>query len=90
MRSPAYPPKWQPRSSTMFDLLWQPCPDCGASAPQNELDGHVCDEGQRVRYELFKIRLEVDRFDRELTGWLATAEGRFAFFYADRERRLAA
>ncbi len=75
---------------SMFDLLWQPCPDCGASVPREELDEHVCDEGQRIRYELFNVRLEVDRFDRELTGWLATSEGRFAVFCAERERRRAA
>lgn len=85
-----YPRRWELRSSTVFDLLWQPCPDCGASVPREELDEHVCDEGQRIRYELFKIRLEVDRFDRELTGWLATSEGRFAVFCAERERRPAA
>ena len=87
---PAYPPRRQSRSSTMFDLLWQACPDCGASVPRDDLDGHVCDEEQRIRYELFKIRLEVDCFDRELKGWLATPEGRFAVFYAERERRLVA
>ncbi|HET8874052.1 MAG TPA: hypothetical protein VFM83_10225 [Gaiellaceae bacterium] len=54
------------------------------------MDAHLCDEGQRTRYELFKIRLEIDRFDRELTGWLASSEGRFAVFYAERERRVAA
>jgi hypothetical protein len=74
----------------MFGPLSQPCRDCGASIPREELEGHVCDEGQRTRYELFKIRLEIDRFDRELTGWLASSAGRFAVFYAERERRLAA
>jgi hypothetical protein len=74
----------------MFDPLFQPCRECGASVPREELDGHVSEEGQRTRYELFMIRLEIDRFDRELTGWLASSAGRFAVFYAERERRLAA
>ncbi|HZB35981.1 MAG TPA: hypothetical protein VE440_07920 [Gaiellaceae bacterium] len=78
----------------MFGSLPQPahmpCPDCGASVPREAEAKHVCDEAQRTSYELFQVRLEADRFDTELTRWLASANGRFAVFYAERQRRRAA
>jgi hypothetical protein len=39
---------------------------------------------------VLQVRIEADRFDRELTSWLATATGRFAVYYAERQRRRAA
>jgi hypothetical protein len=78
----------------MFGSLPQPahmpCPDCGASVPREAEPKHVCDEAQRASYELFQVRLEADRFDTELTCWLASPNGRFAVFYAERQRRHAA
>jgi hypothetical protein len=78
----------------MFGSLPQPafmpCPACGASVAREQHDTHVCDPEQRARYESFQVRLEVERFDGELTTWLRTAAGRFAIFYAERERRQAA
>jgi hypothetical protein len=74
----------------MFDSPPQPthlpCPSCGASVSHDEAASHVCDEEQRLRYELFRVRLEVERFDGQLKGWLASAAGRFEVFYAERER----
>jgi hypothetical protein len=52
-------------------------------------DEHVCDEAQRTSYELLHIRTETDRFDTELTSWLASPRGRFAV-YAGAQRRRAA
>ena len=76
----------------MFGSLPQPahmpCPACGASVPREA--EHVCDEAQRSSYQLFQARLEADRFDTELTSWLASPNGRFAVFYAERQRRHAA
>jgi hypothetical protein len=66
-----------------------PCTDCGASVPHEEHEKHVCDPDQRSRYEAFRVRLELERFDGELTTWLRTPAGRFAIFYAERERRAA-
>jgi hypothetical protein len=78
----------------MFGSLPQPahmpCPDCGASVPRAAGEQHVCDQAQRKSYELFQIRVEADRFDIELNSWLASPRGRFAVYYAERERRLAA
>ena len=65
------------------------CPSCGASVARGFEDEHVCDEFQRVSYELVRVRLETHRFDAELSGWLATPAGRFETYYAERQRRLA-
>ena len=78
----------------MFGALPQPafmpCPTCGASVARERQDEHVCEEAQRLAYELIQVRLESDRFEGELSGWLSTPAGRFAVYYAERERRLAA
>jgi hypothetical protein len=78
----------------MFGSLPQPafmpCPHCGASVARALRDGHVCDEAERTSYELFQIQSEADRFDTELTSWLASPHGRFAVYYAEHQRRRAA
>jgi hypothetical protein len=80
-------------STHMFGSMPQPahlpCPSCGASVPRDTAGHHLCDEEQRARYERFQARVEVDRFDAELTTWLATPAGRFEVFYAERARRAA-
>jgi hypothetical protein len=77
----------------MFGSLPQPahlpCPSCGASVPRDELDGHFCEDALRSRYERFRVRVEAERFDAELSSWLESPAGRFAVFYAARERRAA-
>jgi hypothetical protein len=81
------------RFRNMFGSLPQPahlpCPNCGASVARDSAGHHRCDEEQRARYERFQARVEADRFDAELTSWLETPAGRFAVFYAERERRAA-
>lgn len=67
-----------------------PCPDCGASVRSEQHELHACDPVERARYESFQARLEVERFDHELTSWLRSPAGRFAIFYAERDRREAA
>jgi L-rhamnose isomerase len=69
---------------------YMPCPDCGASVPRAAEEQHVCDRAQRKSYELFQIRIEADHFDTELNSWLTSASGRFAVYYAERERRRSA
>jgi hypothetical protein len=81
------------RFRNMFGSMPQPahlpCPSCGASVPRDIAEQHLCDEEQRARYERFQARVEVDRFDAELTTWLAAPVGRFEVFYAERARRAA-
>ena len=68
-----------------------PCEDCGASVARTERETHVCEEQRRVQYELFRlVRSEVAALEEELAAYLATPEGRFHLWYAERERRRAA
>jgi hypothetical protein len=89
-----YPPTPEERFRFMFGSLPQPaylpCPMCGASVARGLQDEHECDEAQRLSYELLQIRLESDRFDLELERWLGSPAGRFAEYYAARQRRPAA
>jgi hypothetical protein len=78
----------------MFGSLPQPafmpCPVCGASVARGKQAEHVCDEAQRASYEVLQLRIEADRFDHELMRWLASPAGRFAVYYAERQRLRAA
>jgi hypothetical protein len=65
---------------------FMPCPDCGASVDRAAGRPHVCDEDRRVEYELFHLRGGVERFEDELTAWLASPVGRFEAFYASYRR----
>jgi hypothetical protein len=70
----------------MFGALPQPahmpCPECGASLARSEREEHACEESQRIRFELFQLRAEIELFDLQLSDWLKTSAGRFAVFYA--------
>jgi hypothetical protein len=72
----AYPPHRRARSP---DVFW-----CSPD-PEFELSGEP-------RFDLltFAIRDEVDEFESGWAAWLASPEGRFAQYYAARERLLAA
>jgi hypothetical protein len=74
----------------MFGSLPQPahmpCPECGASIPRGQHSEHACDEAQRIRYELFQLREEVERFESDFGAWLKTDAGRFEVFYAAHRR----
>jgi hypothetical protein len=51
---------------------------------------HEC-EGQRfVEYQMLLLRLQIAAFDRQFSDWLRTPQGRFAAYYAARERLVAA
>lgn len=64
-----------------------PCPDCGASVEQAELESHVCERERWLDYHMFRLRGEVDSFEAELGAYLASARGRFELWYAARRRR---
>ena len=63
-----------------------PCDRCGASIDTRADVGHVCDDERRLDFALFEIRSEIEAFEDGLSRWLATPEGRFEAFYAERER----
>jgi hypothetical protein len=66
---------------------FMPCPECGGSVARAELDEHVCDQNRWLDYKMFQQRDEVESFESELGGYLASARGRFELWYAEHRRR---
>lgn len=63
------------------------CERCGLSLSRAERVTHVCDAERRAQFEAFQIRHEVAELDRELSAFLESPGGRFAVYYAERERQ---
>ena len=61
------------------DPAFMPCTACGASVARGD-GAHVCDDDRRLAFEAFGL-------DGDLADWLATPEGRFEQYYAERNRR---
>jgi hypothetical protein len=69
----------------MFPSRYLPCPECGASL-ERHADAHECERERWLEFQLFQLRDEVDRFEAGLAGYLASPQGRFELYYAERER----
>ena len=69
----------------MFPSRYLPCPDCGASLERRG-DVHECERERWLEFQLFQLRDEVDEFGAELVEYLASPQGRFELYYAERER----
>jgi hypothetical protein len=67
---------------------YQPCPDCGAPIALEETEEHSCEQRRFVEYQMLLLRPEIVAFEDELACWLRTPQGRFARYYAQRERML--
>lgn len=67
---------------------YMPCPDCGASVAAEVRDRHACDSEVRISYELFQLREDVAGMGREIDAYLASPEGQFALWEAERRREL--
>lgn len=65
---------------------YMPCPECGASVLTAEIDEHVCSRERWLDYQMFQHRAEIASFDLHLAAYLASPQGRFDEFYAERER----
>jgi hypothetical protein len=63
-----------------------PCSDCGASVPRTAAGRHVCESERKLDYELFQLRHELEAFEAELNRYFASPSGRFALWYAERDR----
>jgi NAD-dependent SIR2 family protein deacetylase len=68
---------------------YQPCPDCGAPVACDESDEHSCERRRFVEYQMLLLRPAIVAFEDELAAWLRTPHGRFARYYARRQRLLA-
>jgi hypothetical protein len=56
------------------------CPRCGATVHRTERPSHICAPA------LLIASVEIAAFDAELEAWLASPQGRFAAWIAERER----
>jgi hypothetical protein len=76
---------WYPQSQ------YTPCPDCGAPVLTDEETVHRCDRQRYVDYQMLVLRLQISAFEQQFNDWLHTPQGRFATYYAARQRlRVAA
>lgn len=73
--------------SSAFAPHHMPCAECGASIAATERTEHVCDPERRLEYRLFQLRDEVAGFEDGFRDYLATAQGRFAQWLAEFDRR---
>jgi hypothetical protein len=47
----------------------------------------VCDDERLLAFQNSRLRQEIAQFDAQLDAWLASPEGRFAVWLAERQRR---
>jgi len=73
--------------SSFFTSHHMPCPDCGASVPEPEREEHSCDPMRQLEFRVLQLREEVAGFDASLNEYLDSAQGRFAQWLAERERK---
>ena len=66
---------------------YMPCPDCGASVARSEAKAHVCERERWLDYQLFQQREEVAGLLAEVADYLASPQGRFEAWCAERDRR---
>jgi hypothetical protein len=69
--------------STFFERSsHMPCSECGASIPERERDGHVCDPERLLDFRMFQLRDEIVTFEDDLRSYLESSQGRLAQWYA--------
>ncbi len=66
---------------------YMPCTQCGVSVAAAEREEHVCDPEQLLDFLMFQLREELAGFEDGVREYLASAQGRFAQWLAERERR---
>ena len=47
---------------------------------------HECERQRFVEYQMLLHRLQISAFEQQFNDWLHTPHGRFAAYYAARER----
>ena len=65
---------------------YTPCPDCGAPVPVEDEGAHRCERERYVEYQMLLLRLQISAFEQQFRDWLRTPQGRFATYYAARQR----
>ena len=57
--------------------------------PVDEDTAHECERHRYVEYQMLLHRLQITAFEQQFNDWLHTPHGRFAAYYAARERFIA-
>jgi hypothetical protein len=65
---------------------YMPCEECGASVARAGAGEHMCERERWLDYQVHRHRGEIEAFEDELAGYLATPEGRFEAWDAERRR----
>ena len=65
------------------------CPDCGAVA-RDDSPTHECSRDEVLDYRLFLDRQDEVTLNDEVSAYLASPQGQFEVWYAERERRRGA
>ena len=55
-----------------------------------EETAHECERQRYVEYQMLLLRLQISAFEQQFSDWLRTPQGRFARYYAARERLVPA
>ena len=74
----------------MFFASRVPCAACGASVERETADSHVCDPGRRLEFQVLAMGSAIAAFDDDLGAYLASSEGRFERWLAERDVRRSA
>jgi len=51
---------------------------------------HQCERQRYVEYQMLLLRLQISAFEQQFHDWLRTPQGRFASYYAARQRLIVA
>ena len=65
---------------------YMPCPECGVAVAREDTESHVCHPERWADVQLFRLRPEFDLIELEFAEYLATPQGRFAVWLAERDR----
>ena len=65
---------------------FRPCPECGVAVELVETAAHACDGERVLDVRVLQLRDEIAEFDSQLAAWLASPQGRFAVWLAERTR----
>jgi hypothetical protein len=71
-----------------FALRFIPCEGCGLSVAKSEYGVHVCEPDRRVAYQMIQHQDDLAEVEREIRMYLASPQGRFESWYAERKRGL--
>ncbi len=64
-----------------------PCGECGASVARADTSGHVCERERWLDYQALVQSGGSEQLSQDMDAYFESAEGRFAVWYAERERR---